>query len=141
MRSLSKSWHVAAALVGIFALAGCASADYHYSQLSGKRYYRAPIDTYEVIIIRVDGKDTLQRPVLVDPGLRVRRVGEIIRELADALVEVGAQFMVGVGCHIGQQPLNAVEELGEHPVVDRVGHPPRRLLGQAVAKLELIGFE
>ncbi len=52
----------------IVTLAGCASMDYHYSQLSGKRSYRAPIDTYEVTIVRVDGKDTILRPVLVDPG-------------------------------------------------------------------------
>ncbi|MEO8311606.1 MAG: hypothetical protein ABI520_10570 [Caldimonas sp.] len=70
MRFISRSWHFVAALAGIVALAGCASTDYHYSQLSGKRYYRAPIDTYDVTIVRVDGKDTLQRPVLVDPGLR-----------------------------------------------------------------------
>ena len=70
MLSLSKSWCRAAAVFGIAALAACASTDYHYSQLLGKRYYRAPIDTYDVTIIRVDGKDTLFRPVLVDPGLR-----------------------------------------------------------------------
>lgn len=70
MRSISKSWHRAAALLSIAALAGCASTDYHFSQLVGKRYYRAPIDTYDVTIIRVDGKDTLFRQVLVDPGVR-----------------------------------------------------------------------
>ena len=26
-------------------LGACASADYHYSQLVGKRYFKAPIDT------------------------------------------------------------------------------------------------
>ena len=66
-------------------VAACASTDYHYSQLSGTRYYRVPIDTYPVSIIRVDGVDVMQgslrrvpdradpyqRPVsLVDPGLR-----------------------------------------------------------------------
>jgi hypothetical protein len=70
MLSLSRSWCRAAAVVGIATLAACASTDYHYSQLLGKRYYRAPIDTYDVTIVRVDGKDTLLRPVLVDPGLR-----------------------------------------------------------------------
>ena len=70
MRFLSKTWRAAAALIGIVTLAACASTDYHYSQISGNRYHRAPIDTYDVIIIRVDGKDTLQRPALVDPGLR-----------------------------------------------------------------------
>ncbi|HEV7576761.1 MAG TPA: hypothetical protein VGO85_12020 [Caldimonas sp.] len=52
------------------ALAACASTDYHYSQLYGSRYLRTPIDTYPVTIVRVDGKDTLMRPALVDPGLR-----------------------------------------------------------------------
>ena len=70
MRSISKPWARAAALIGIVTLGACASTDYHYSQLVGKRYYRAPIDTYDVTIVRVDGKDTLLRPVLVDPGMR-----------------------------------------------------------------------
>ena len=59
-----------AAVLGIAALAACATADYHYSQLYGQRYYKTPIDTYPVTIVRVDGKDTVLRPVLVDPGLR-----------------------------------------------------------------------
>ena len=70
MSSLSKSWPRAVALAATAALAACASTDYHYSQLLGKRYFRAPIDTYDVTIVRVDGKDTLLRPVLVDPGIR-----------------------------------------------------------------------
>ncbi len=52
------------------ALSACASTDYHFSQLYGTRYYRTPIDTYPVTIVRVDGKDTLMSPVLVDPGVR-----------------------------------------------------------------------
>ena len=52
------------------ALAGCASTDYHYSQLLGSRHYRVPIDTYAVSIVRVDGKDNTFRPAMVDPGLR-----------------------------------------------------------------------
>jgi hypothetical protein len=70
MLCLSKSWRRAIIVVGIGALAACASTDYHYSQLLGKRYYRAPIDTYDVTIVRIDGKDTLFRPALVDPGFR-----------------------------------------------------------------------
>ncbi len=87
MRSLSTSWQRAAAIVGIIALAACASTDYHYSQLLGKRYYRAPIDTYDVTIVRVDGKDTLLRPVLVDPGVR----------------KVVVQGPPGGGQHLGEQ--------------------------------------
>ena len=70
MLSSFKLWHRALALVGVVALAACASTDYHYSQIYGNRYNRAPIDTYDVIIIRVDGQDTLIRPALVDPGMR-----------------------------------------------------------------------
>ena len=83
----STSLRIAAALAAACTLAACASTDYHFSQLSGTRYYRAPIDTYPVSIVRVDGKDTLLgRPLRlvrgddrdgyqrsyspVDPGLR-----------------------------------------------------------------------
>ncbi len=58
------------AIVGAAVLAGCASTDYHYSQLLGSRHFRAPIDTYSVSIVRVDGKDNTFRPAIVDPGLR-----------------------------------------------------------------------
>ena len=51
-------------------LAGCASTDYHYSQLDGHRYNKAPLDTHAVQIVRVDGKDTVLSPVQVEPGLR-----------------------------------------------------------------------
>jgi hypothetical protein len=60
----------AAAVVCALALSACASTDYHFSQLYGTRYNRAPIDTYPVTIVRVDGKDTASTPVLVDPGIR-----------------------------------------------------------------------
>jgi hypothetical protein len=68
--SLVTSFPRVIALVGAALLAACASTDYHYSQLVGTRHYRAPIDTYNVTIVRVDGKDTALRPVLVDPGVR-----------------------------------------------------------------------
>jgi len=68
MRFISKSWLRAAVTLGAAALAACASTDYHYSQLIGQRYYRTPIDTYEVTITRVDGKDSSLRPALVEPG-------------------------------------------------------------------------
>ena len=85
MRSPSTSLGTVAGLAAAFVLASCASTDYHYSQLSGMRYYRTPLNTYPVTIVRVDGKDTLigplsnlraetkdgyQRPyALVDPGV------------------------------------------------------------------------
>ena len=59
-----------AASVAAGTLAGCASTSYHFSQLYGTRYFRAPIDTYPVSIVRIDGKDNVFRPALVDPGLR-----------------------------------------------------------------------
>ena len=82
---ISRFLRPAAVLAASAVVAACASTDYHYSQLSGSRYYRVPIDTYPVSIVRVDGKDVMagplrrvadlsdpyQRPVsLVDPGLR-----------------------------------------------------------------------
>ena len=70
MISTSESWHRVVAILGITMLSACASTDYHFSQLYGKRYYRAPIDTYDVTILRIDGKDTLIRPALVEPGVR-----------------------------------------------------------------------
>ena len=61
----------ACGVIGSFAvLGGCASTDYHYSQLVGTRYFRAPIDTYPVSIISVDGDTNARRQALVEPGLR-----------------------------------------------------------------------
>jgi hypothetical protein len=51
-------------------LAACAGGGYHYSQLVGERYNKVPIDTYPVLILRVDGTDTVIKPTQVDPGLR-----------------------------------------------------------------------
>jgi hypothetical protein len=70
MRFVSASLPRAAAAVCAVTLAACASTDYHYSQLYGDRYFKTPIDTYAVTILRVDGKDTASSPVLVDPGVR-----------------------------------------------------------------------
>jgi hypothetical protein len=57
-------------LVGAALLAACATP-YGYSQLSGQRYHRAPIDTYPVVISQVDGKSPmLSGPAQVEPGLR-----------------------------------------------------------------------
>jgi hypothetical protein len=71
MNRVSRFLSCVPALAAVTLLAGCASTDYHYSQLSGKRHFRVPIDTYSVSVVRVDGKDTmLRQPALVDPGLR-----------------------------------------------------------------------
>ncbi|MFN9209722.1 MAG: hypothetical protein ACK6C0_08900 [Betaproteobacteria bacterium] len=54
------------------ALTGCASS-FHGSYIVGERYFKTSIDTFPVIILSIDGTDTLQRRTLVDPG--VRQVG------------------------------------------------------------------
>jgi hypothetical protein len=55
------------------ALAGCAST-FHGSYLIGERYFKARMDTHPVIILGVDDRDTTQRRVLVEPGVRAVRV-------------------------------------------------------------------
>jgi hypothetical protein len=47
-------------------LAGCATTEVSY--LDGRRYNRAEMHTYDVIIESVDGRSTLAYPVRVDPG-------------------------------------------------------------------------
>jgi len=54
-------------------LAGCATS-FHGSYLVGERYFKAPVDTYPVMILSVDGEDTTLRRVLVNPGERLVRV-------------------------------------------------------------------
>ena len=66
MRFLIATSCVLGLLAGV---GGCASTDYHYSQLLGTRYFRAPIDTYPVSILKVDGKGNVFKPALVDAGL------------------------------------------------------------------------
>ena len=65
---------IAASLItAAAALAGCAST-FHGSYLVGERYFKARIDTFPVIILGVDDRDTTQRRVLVEPGVRAVRV-------------------------------------------------------------------
>jgi hypothetical protein len=52
------------------ALCGCASTDYGYSQLDGRRYHRASLDTYPVMVVEVDGRSEVSAPVRVLPGKR-----------------------------------------------------------------------
>ena len=68
--NFSSSTLRAALLTSVATLAACAGIPQPYSQLDGHRYHRAPIDTYSVQIVRVDGRDTLDSPVFVDPGVR-----------------------------------------------------------------------
>jgi len=58
------------ALFAVAALLTACASGYHYSQLDGHRYYRSSIDTHSVMIVRVDGRDTVLSPVPVEPGLR-----------------------------------------------------------------------
>ena len=61
---------VATSVALIAALSACAGLPQPFSQIDGHRYLKAPIDTYSVQIIRIDGRDTLDNPVFVDPGVR-----------------------------------------------------------------------
>lgn len=61
---------VAAVMTAISALTSCSTMQ-QFSYLEGKRYFRAPTDTYDATVISVDGKHYLyQRPVMIEPGLR-----------------------------------------------------------------------
>ena len=62
------------AVAGAAVLSGCATPEYHYSQLLGKRYFRPRSTTYAVSIVSIDGRDTTIRPALVDPGVREVKV-------------------------------------------------------------------
>ena len=83
----------------------CASTGYHFSELEGRRYFQAPIDTYAVTVVRVDGKDTVFRPVRVDPGMRqvtvqgppggARRIGEE-RTISLAVAPCTRYYLVAV---------------------------------------------
>jgi len=53
-------------------LAGCATSQ-TFSQLPGQRGLRAELNTFDVLVISVDGTSFIERPgapVRVDPGLR-----------------------------------------------------------------------
>ena len=60
---------LALSMLVAMALSGCASG-YHYSQLDGHRYFKTPLDTYSVQVVRVDGRDEVMSPVQVEPGMR-----------------------------------------------------------------------
>ena len=102
MFSLSNSWRRVVAVFGVTMLSACASTDYHFSQLYGTRYNRAPIDTYDVTIVRVDGKDTMFRlhgtiePDTIGQAVSsgcIRLFNQDIIDLYDR-VPVGAQVKV-----------------------------------------------
>ena len=53
------SFRLLPAAVAAALLAGCASLDGNYSQLSGTRYFQTSLDTYPVSILLVDEKSVL----------------------------------------------------------------------------------
>ena len=54
----------------VASLCACAGWTQPFSQIDGHKYFSTALDTYSVQIIRIDGRDTLDDPVFVDPGLR-----------------------------------------------------------------------
>jgi hypothetical protein len=70
MRFAFTSTSLAVVALAGAGLSACANLDYHYSQISGKRYHVSDIDTYSVSILRIDGQSTILHPTPVDPGLR-----------------------------------------------------------------------
>jgi hypothetical protein len=56
-------------ILGAALLAGCATS-FHGSYLVGERYFKTNLDTFPVIVLSVDGRDYLERRILVDPGPR-----------------------------------------------------------------------
>ena len=51
-------------------LVGCATLPQPFSQIDGHKYHPVPINTYSVQIVRVDGRDSLDSPTFVEPGVR-----------------------------------------------------------------------
>ena len=75
MKTLHRIRAPLAAAATFVLLAGCASSNYHYSQIDGRRYFKTNIDTYAVLISRIDGESPSTRPpALVDPGVRTIEV-------------------------------------------------------------------
>lgn len=74
LRRHRRGASLAAAILGLFA--GCASTGFHYSEVDGRRFFTTNIDTYSVVINRVDGRSPLVNdpPVRVDPGQRTIEV-------------------------------------------------------------------
>ena len=57
-------------------IAGCATQA-PFSYIQGNRWSKVELDTFDVMILSVDGKDYIQRgdiPLMIDPGLRRIRV-------------------------------------------------------------------
>lgn len=60
-----------AALLASALLAGCATSD-TFSYIQGQRWLKSELNTFDVLVIRVDDQDYIQRgyndPIRIDPG-------------------------------------------------------------------------
>ena len=63
--TLNRTLCLAAAAV---VLGGCATSE-PFSYLDGRRYYQAQMNVSNASIASVDGKDYVQNPVRIDPGV------------------------------------------------------------------------
>jgi len=73
-------------------LVACAS-DYHYSKLDGRRYHVAAIDTYPLIVSKVDGQSTMPgSPALVEPGART----VVVQTFPDKLHRFGEERTINL---------------------------------------------
>jgi hypothetical protein len=74
MMSIASALPRIAALAAVAALiAGCATTQDGFAYLTGQRWKKAELNTFDVIIISVDGTHYIERkdrPVMIDPGLR-----------------------------------------------------------------------
>lgn len=61
-----------AALAVVVIVAGCATPTFSY--IDGNRYFKSEMNTSSVIVLDIDGRSSLQNPVMVEPGKRVVRV-------------------------------------------------------------------
>jgi hypothetical protein len=58
-------------VLGAAILTGCATGD-QFSYIQGQRWNRSELNTFDVMVIRVDDKDYVQRgyePIRIDPGM------------------------------------------------------------------------
>jgi hypothetical protein len=72
MKRIAATALLACAALPLALLGACATSD-SFSQLTGQRWSRTDINTFDVIIISVDGTSYIERPgapVRVDPGVR-----------------------------------------------------------------------
>lgn len=63
---------LALAAASVTVLAGCATSQ-SFSQLTGERWLKTELNTFDVVIISVDGTNYIERrgaPVRIDPGPR-----------------------------------------------------------------------